>query len=189
VAVGDFYGNSRADLAVLNIGGDILRVLANNGDGTFQGAVSYLVVGAGASPRALTFGDFRGAGLSDVAVAQSDGITVVLNQGAGPAPAPSAPSARVAPIADAPDPAGLLAGVRSEPAGSPLLGRQPTAAALDAAWATALPEAVLLLQPQPATADTISVLLYPVDLIQAADTAGLTDPLTAAISEVVYSKT
>jgi hypothetical protein len=169
VAVGDFSGNGRADLAVLNIGGDTLRVLANNGDGTFQGAVSYLVGGADGIPGALTVGNFGGAGLADVAVAQSDGITVVLNQGAGPAPAPSAPPARVAQLPPALDAAAVFAGVRSEAASSLLPGRQPALAALDAALAAALPEAFLL-PAQPAAADTVSVPLYPVDLLQAADT-------------------
>ena len=45
---GDFTGNGRTDLAVVNSGSDDVSVLLGNGDGTFQPQVTYAV---GPSPR------------------------------------------------------------------------------------------------------------------------------------------
>ena len=41
VAVGDFNGDGKADLAVANYGSDNVSVLLGNGNGTFQAAVNY----------------------------------------------------------------------------------------------------------------------------------------------------
>jgi len=41
VAVGDFNGDGRPDLAVANFYSDNVSVLLGNGDGTFQNAVNY----------------------------------------------------------------------------------------------------------------------------------------------------
>ena len=43
VAVGDFNGDGKADLAVANSCSDNVSVLLGNGDGTFQAAVNYAV--------------------------------------------------------------------------------------------------------------------------------------------------
>ena len=47
VAVGDFNGDGKLDLAVANEGSNNVSVLLGNGDGTFQAAVNY---GAGLGP-------------------------------------------------------------------------------------------------------------------------------------------
>jgi len=84
VAVGDFNGDGKPDLAVTDIvsGKQIvpgnLWVLLGNGDGTFQSAVNYV---AGVRPGPLVVGDFNGDGKADLAVVNvySFNIFVLLN--------------------------------------------------------------------------------------------------------------
>src|SRR5439155_1321285 len=73
VAVGDFNGDGKPDLAVANLGFDRFSLLSGNvsvvlgkGDGTFQAAVSYF---AGSLPSSVAVGDFNGDGKPDLAVA------------------------------------------------------------------------------------------------------------------------
>ena len=82
VAVGDFNGDGKADLAVANDGSDTVSVLLGNGNGTFQAAVNY---GAGTDPRSVAVGDFNGDGKADLAVANffSDNVSVLLGNGNG----------------------------------------------------------------------------------------------------------
>jgi hypothetical protein len=82
VAVGDFNGDGRPDLAVTNRDSDNVSVLVANGDGSFQQAVNYA---AGSSPRSVAVGDFDGDGLLDLAVANfgSDNVSVLLGNGDG----------------------------------------------------------------------------------------------------------
>ncbi|HLJ93731.1 MAG TPA: VCBS repeat-containing protein [Gemmataceae bacterium] len=67
VAVGDFNGDGKADLA--SVGGQTLSIFLGNGDGTFQPAASYA---AGRFSQGLAVGDFNGDGISDIAVADAD---------------------------------------------------------------------------------------------------------------------
>jgi hypothetical protein len=83
VAVGDFNGDGKADLAVANYVDNTVTVLLGNGDGTFTAAGSPIVVGNG--PESVVVGDFNGDGKADLAVANgsSGTVTVLLGNGDG----------------------------------------------------------------------------------------------------------
>src|SRR5216683_919709 len=90
VAVGDFNGDGKPDLAVANVGyssgffdrGTNINVLLGNGDGTFQAAANYT---AGSGPQSVAVGDFNGDGKPDLAVANSlsNDVSVLLGNGDG----------------------------------------------------------------------------------------------------------
>jgi hypothetical protein len=81
VAVGDFNGDGRADLAVTNQSGKNVSVLLGNGNGTFQAAVNYTV---GIDPTSVAIGDFNGDGMTDLAVSNFAGnVSVLLGNGNG----------------------------------------------------------------------------------------------------------
>lgn len=77
LAVGDFDSDGKADLASAGFGsgGDFVSLLLGNGDGTFLASRQYPSDKYFASSLAM---DFNGDGLSDVAVASSDGQVAVL---------------------------------------------------------------------------------------------------------------
>jgi hypothetical protein len=84
VAVGDFNGDGKIDLAVSSGG---VSILLGNGDGTFQPAQNYA---AGDSPSSVAVGDFDGDGHLDLAVANygyytfpSGNVSVLLGNGDG----------------------------------------------------------------------------------------------------------
>jgi FG-GAP-like repeat len=74
VAVGDFNGDGKPDLAVANVGdpaaGDAgnVSILIGNDDGTFQPPLS---VAAGKNPFSIAVGDFNGDGHADLVVANN----------------------------------------------------------------------------------------------------------------------
>jgi hypothetical protein len=88
VTVGDFNGDGKLDLAAaLNkfngtATGTKVSVLLGNGDGTFQGAVSYPT---GTAPSSVAVGDFNHDGKLDLAVSNSssDDVSVLLGNGDG----------------------------------------------------------------------------------------------------------
>jgi hypothetical protein len=83
VAVGDFNGDGKQDLAVAGDYGD-LSVLLGNGDGSFQAArTSY--VGSGIGLDSVAVGDFNGDGNLDLAAANSyeHDVGVLLGNGDG----------------------------------------------------------------------------------------------------------
>jgi hypothetical protein len=87
VAVGDFNGDGRLDLAVVNEASNTVSVLLGNGNGTFQAPQNF---SAGSEPSALAVADFNGDGLPDLVIA-NDGTTTVsilFNDGAWAAAAP-----------------------------------------------------------------------------------------------------
>src|SRR2546425_8463414 len=92
VAVGDFNGDGRPDLAVANDFSNDVSVLLGNGDGTFQPAQSFA---AGLYPNSVAVGDFNGDGKPDLAVAAGyynvpGTVSVLLGNGDGTIqPAPS----------------------------------------------------------------------------------------------------
>jgi hypothetical protein len=75
MAVGDFNGDGKPDLAVT---GGVVGFCSGNGDGTFNYAVNFL---AGTDPVSLAVGDFNLDGKPDVAVANqgSHNVTVLTN--------------------------------------------------------------------------------------------------------------
>jgi hypothetical protein len=89
VAVGDFNGDGKADLAILNYNPNIcpdspgtLTVLLGNGDGTFTAAASIMTRNA---PSSIAVGDFNGDGKQDIAVSNGEdgALTILLGNGDG----------------------------------------------------------------------------------------------------------
>lgn len=82
VAVGDFNGDGKPDLAVANSGSNDVRVLLATGTGSFQAALSFSV---GASPLSVAVADFNGDNKFDLAVANhnSNDVSVLLGIGNG----------------------------------------------------------------------------------------------------------
>ena len=77
MAVGDFNGDGKPDLAVPNLASNNVSVLAGKGDGTFEPAVNF---GAGTLPNSVAVGDFNGDGKPDLAVADiAGGVSILLN--------------------------------------------------------------------------------------------------------------
>lgn len=80
VAVGDFNGDGKLDLAVTNSTGNTVSVLLGNGDGTFKPQVQYAT---GARPTSVVVGDFNRDGKLDLAIANSTDSTVSVLLGKG----------------------------------------------------------------------------------------------------------
>jgi hypothetical protein len=83
LAVGDFNGDGKLDLAVsVGAGLDKVSILLGNGDGTFQLPVSYPT---GHTALAVVTGDFNGDGKLDLATVNfsDDTISVLLGNGDG----------------------------------------------------------------------------------------------------------
>jgi hypothetical protein len=100
IAVGDFNGDGKLDLAVPNSSDNTLTILLGNGDGTF--ASTLLSPYMGSLPISIAVGDFNRDGILDLAVANeaSSDVTILLGNGDGTfAPATSFPSAGAKPYA------------------------------------------------------------------------------------------
>jgi len=84
VAVGDFNGDKKLDLAVANATDGTVTVLLGNGSGGFT-AASGSPFKVGSDPQSVAVGDFNKDGKPDLAVANfNDGtITVLLGNGSG----------------------------------------------------------------------------------------------------------
>src|ERR1035438_4809239 len=86
VAVGDFNGDGKLDLAVDNPGSPgTVSMLLGNGDGTFQAPVNSA---AGPGSHSLVVGDFNGDGKLDLAMGANGAVTVLLGNGDGTFQAP-----------------------------------------------------------------------------------------------------
>ena len=75
LAVGDFNGDSKADLAAGNFGSNSMTVFLGNGDGTFGPAIS---TRTGSAPEATAIADFNGDGVPDIAVTNGHDNTVTV---------------------------------------------------------------------------------------------------------------
>jgi uncharacterized repeat protein (TIGR01451 family) len=82
LAVGDFNGDGKLDLAVLNTTSADVVILWGNGDGTFTVGPTLPVGGA---PVAIAAADFSGDGRSDLAIANDNGkaLDILLSGGNG----------------------------------------------------------------------------------------------------------
>jgi hypothetical protein len=88
VAMGDFNGNGKLDLAVASEGSNSVGVLLGNGDGTFQAPQNFA---AGYTPVSVAIGDFdgrhyaNGQPIMDLAVANlnTNTVSVLLGNGDG----------------------------------------------------------------------------------------------------------
>jgi hypothetical protein len=82
VVIGDFNGDGKPDLAVVNGDNNSVSILLGVGNGTFITAVTYVV---GAYPDAIASGDFNGDGKLDLAVGNdfSNDVSILLGKGDG----------------------------------------------------------------------------------------------------------
>jgi hypothetical protein len=87
VAVGDFNGDGKMDLAVVNFGDPSVNdngsvsILLGNGDGTFQPANNVV---AGKNPTSIAVGDFNGDGRVDIVTVNSGNtVSALLGNGDG----------------------------------------------------------------------------------------------------------
>ena len=87
VAVGDFNGDGKLDLAAANQVSNNVSILLGRGDGTFQTAAEY---GTATSPTSVAVGDFNGDGRLDLAVAnngssnfRTGSVSILLGNGDG----------------------------------------------------------------------------------------------------------
>ncbi len=79
VATGDLNGDGKLDLVLLDTSVG-LRVLYNNGNGTFGGPVDHVT---STGPQALALGDLNGDHKLDIVTAGPNGVSVYINQGSG----------------------------------------------------------------------------------------------------------
>jgi YD repeat-containing protein len=83
IAVADFNGDGKPDLAVVNENGGTVTILLGNGDGTFNTA-SRSPFAAGIDPFSIVVGDFNGDGKPDLVWSRVDNtIAILLGNGDG----------------------------------------------------------------------------------------------------------
>ena len=80
LAVGDFNGDGKPDLAISNLASNTISILLNNGNGTFLAHVDYPT---GLAPSNIITGDFNGDGKLDLITQTQTGISVQLGNGDG----------------------------------------------------------------------------------------------------------
>ena len=82
VAIGDFNGDGKQDLAVANVGSGTVSIRLGDGLGGFSGSTE---VSVGSGPQSVAIGDFNGDGKQDLATANaySDTVSIRLGDGVG----------------------------------------------------------------------------------------------------------
>jgi hypothetical protein len=82
IAVGDFTGSGKVDLAVTGSQSNTVGILLGNGNGGFQPAGTFAT---GPTPVGAVAGDFNGDGKLDLAIANSglDNVSILLGNGDG----------------------------------------------------------------------------------------------------------
>ena len=86
VVVGDFNGDTRLDLAVVNYSSNNVSILLGNAGGTFQPAQNSAT---GTGPLSVAVGDFNADGKLDLATASAGDVSVLLGNGNGTFGAPT----------------------------------------------------------------------------------------------------
>ncbi len=81
LAVGDFNGDGKQDIAVLTYVGATVVILLGNGDGTFTAAP--LLPTVGGNPDSIAVGDLNGDGKLDLVVSSYSTLSVLLGNGDG----------------------------------------------------------------------------------------------------------
>jgi FG-GAP-like repeat/FG-GAP repeat len=83
LAVGDFNGDGKTDIAVLNFTGSSVTILLGNGHGGFTAAPSSPAVGG--NPDSIAVGDLNGDGKLDLAVVnfEDSDVSILLGNGDG----------------------------------------------------------------------------------------------------------
>jgi hypothetical protein len=81
MAVADFNGDHKQDLALVDTYGNAVDIYLGNGDGTFPSAVAYPV---GTAPGSVVIADFNGDGVADLAITTSgNSVDIFLGNGDG----------------------------------------------------------------------------------------------------------
>jgi FG-GAP-like repeat len=93
IVTGDFTGNGKLDLAVIDEHAGTVSILLGNGAGEFKLAGPPIPYSGGEQP-SLVVGDFNGDGTLDLAIAAGTELNILLGDGSGGfAPAPGSPVA------------------------------------------------------------------------------------------------
>jgi len=95
LAVGDFNGDGKPDLAVLTYVGATVVILLGKGDGTFTAAPLSPTVGG--NPNSIAVGDLNGDGKLDLVVSSYNTLSVLLGKGDGSFTAIAPPTVGSAP--------------------------------------------------------------------------------------------
>ena len=80
IAIGDFNGDGKQDLAVANDGSSTVSIRLGNGSGGFTGSTN---ISVGSHPLSVAIGDFNGDGKQDFATANHDSNNVSIRLGDG----------------------------------------------------------------------------------------------------------
>ena len=82
IVAADVNGDGKLDLISLTYENGVF-VFLGNGDGTFKAPVNYATARTSGCCAALAVGDLNADGKADLAIAENDGVTILLNAGSG----------------------------------------------------------------------------------------------------------